>query len=116
MIFGTVSPEGTDILEGSVQVKVENSEASLRLYPGVKVLYDCACSIQRLGMRHDIHPQTVLCSPWHDVFTCPQLRNKGSREQLVAFSCEVESSKSHSKSLSSPFAALCIILRFIITV
>jgi hypothetical protein len=93
IVIGTASGPGGDLLEGSLQVKVENSEAAWRQDDSVNILHDCKFSIQRLSMRHDIHSQATPSSPWHDFLICPHLRG-----QLNAFDCQVEIIKSQSKS------------------
>jgi len=102
VIVGTASGPGGDILEGSLQAKVENIGATWREYDGVNILHDCKFSIQRLSMRHDIHAQATPSSPWHDFVICPHLRG-----QLNAFDCQVEIFKSQSE-LSLMFKIHCL--------
>jgi hypothetical protein len=95
-VIGTASARGGDVLDGSLQLKVGNIKASLRLYDSIDIVHDCTCSIQRLSLQHNIHPQAMLRSSWHDVFICPALRSQSN-----AFKCRVEMFKSHSKLLLS---------------
>jgi hypothetical protein len=91
VLMGTAIAGG-DILEGSLQLKVEDGKACWRLYDGMDILHDCTLSLQRLSMRHDIHSQAKPSSPWHEVFICPHLRY-----QSTAFDGHVEVFKSKSK-------------------
>jgi hypothetical protein len=94
VVTGTASGRGGDILEGSLQLKVENSEATWSLYDGADISHDCKFSMKRLSMRHNIHSQAKASPPWYDVLIWSYLRRPS-----VAFCCKVESYRSQSKSL-----------------
>ncbi|KAL4528142.1 hypothetical protein Ndes2526B_g07926 [Nannochloris sp. 'desiccata'] len=59
VVIGT-SSLGGDILEGSLQLKVENCEAAWRQYDGVNILHDCECRRNELVLRASCSPGSAL--------------------------------------------------------
>ena len=75
-LVDALSAPGVDVLEGSFELQLQGLELNLNDFSGGNVFQHYVGSLQRISVRHNIHPQAGPSVPWQEVLSSPYLRKE----------------------------------------